>query len=74
MAYPRHRTIKPKYRDNPTKPKVTDPNNLFDSINDEESEEIDIGSNGDAELDENHYLTKGVRPSDGFDNWEKEEE
>jgi len=73
MAYPNHRKSK-KFRDKPSKPKDIDPNNLFDPINDEESEEVDTGSAGDAEHDEEHHLTRGVRPSDGFDNWGQEEE
>jgi hypothetical protein len=74
MAYPSYRKTHKKFRNQPTKRRETDPHNLFDPINDEESEEVDSGSAGDAEHDEEHHLARGVRPSDGFHNWGEKEE
>tara|TARA_Y100000310_G_scaffold93161_1_gene90723 strand:+ start:951 stop:1175 length:225 start_codon:yes stop_codon:yes gene_type:complete len=74
MTYPSYRKTHKKFRDQPTKRREADPHNLFDPINDEESEEVDSGSAGDAEHDEKHHFARGVRPSDGFHNWGEEEE
>ncbi len=65
--YPSFR--KKKFYDKKETLKDLDPDNLFDSINDEESEEVDEGPGRDAELDdqENHF--RGVQYSKGLYNW-----
>ena len=49
--------------------KKISPENLFDSINEEESEEIDLGPQRDAILDEIECSIKGVLDSEGLYNW-----
>ena len=65
--YPTFR--KKKFYDKKETLKDLDPNNFFDSINDEESEEVDNGPNRDAELDDHDNHFRGVRYSEGLCNW-----
>jgi len=73
MAYPHSRKTHKNFQDKPTKPKDNDPDNLFDSINEEESEEVDLGSENDIEHDEEQTSNRGTRPSKGLYNWGDEE-
>ncbi len=65
--YPTFR--KKKFYDKKETLKDLDPDNLFDSINDEESEEVDNGPGRDVELDDHESHFRGVRYSKGLYNW-----